>query len=226
MTSVERFPFIAAVACGVVCLVTLSSDPENLRAIWILRPLTMLLLVAHAAVIRDALARTYRRLIVIGLLATLAADVMQMLPGEQLLAGLVAVGSAQLLLLVAVGTRTPLFRARPAVIAFAVVATATLTLLLPAVGGPLRLAVIAVVLGGGAMAAQAASWMIAAPASPSARLAAIGTAMLLSSHTLLLLDSLITVVPAYDLLMLGTLWLGVGALATSVRRPPPPTLRL
>lgn len=226
MRSTERFPLIAAVACGVACLATILTDPENLRAIWVLRPLTVLLLVAHAAVVRQTISSAYRVLVIVGVLATLAADVMQMLSSDRLVTGLVAAGIGQLFLLLAVGSRAALLRARPAVIAFAIVATAILTLLLPAVGGPLRLAVIGVVLGGGVMAAQAASWMLAEPASRSAQLAAIGAALVLSSHTLLLLDNLITVVPAHDLLMLGTLWLGLGALAASVQHPPPPTLRL
>ncbi len=192
----------------------------------IARPVTTLLLVLLAATTRDAVAPSYRWLVTAGLTASLAADALLAFPGEYVSHALGALGIAHAAYLAAFATRAPLFRHRVPVVACVVMGTAILVPILPAVGGVVRAGIIAYVLMLGLMAAQGANWLLEEAAATSARFAALGAALLLSSDTLLLLDRFVSPVPARDLLILAPYWLAQSCLALSVQRPPPPALRI
>jgi uncharacterized membrane protein YhhN len=217
---------IAAAISAVVVIAALSLSPDTPALVYLGKPLTTLLLLVLAAGTRDALAPSYRALVTAGLLASLVGDVFLMLPGDYFLAGLASFLVAHLLYIVAFSTRARFLRHQLPVLAYVVVATLVLFLVLPTVGGVLRTAIVAYVLVITVMAAQGTCWLIESPAAPSARLVALGAACFVSSDALLALDRFVTYVPARDLLILGSYWLGQGCIAASVRRAPPPTLRM
>ncbi len=215
-----------AALSGVATLLALAVAPDRPQLVWISRPVATAALLALAALTTNAQSAVYRRLVSGGLLASLVGDVLLMIPGDHFLAGLTAFLVAHLLYLAAFGTQGPLLRSRAAVGAYAVVGTSVLSLILPAVGGLLRAAMVAYVLVLCAMAAQGMSWLVEKPASRTALLAALGAALLTASDTLLALDRFVAFVPARDALVLGAYWVAQACLAWSVQRPPPPTMRM
>ncbi len=217
------------IAVGVGALTTIltlsyASGPSPL--VYVAKPLTTLLLVVLALSTRVPLSRAYRALITGGLLASLAGDVLLMLPSDQFIPGLASFLVAHLLYLAAFASRAPLLQHRLAVVGYVAVATTVLAMVLPAVGGVLRTSIIAYVVVITIMASQGASWMLDEPRSSAARLAAIGAALFVASDALLALDRFVTIVPMRDLLVLGTYWLAQSCIALSVQRPAPPTLRM
>ena len=216
----------AAAGCVGLVIGLLSLAPEAVSLLYVARPLATLLLLVLAATTREPLSPSYRALVTAGLAATLVGDVLLMVPADRFLAGRLAFLVAHGCLLAAFASRAPLLRHRLGVIAYAAVATVVLALVLPAVGGALRFVLVTSVVVLALMAAQAVSWMLEEPASSAARFGAIGAACLVASDALLALDRFVLVIPARDLLVLLPFWLGLALLALSVRRPPPPALRL
>jgi uncharacterized membrane protein YhhN len=193
---------------------------------WTMKPAATALLALAALLTRDPLSRSYRGLVTLALCSSLAGDVLLMLPEERFLAGLGAFLCAHVCYAVAFTIPARFLRHHAGVVAFAIVATVVLSLVLPAVGGTLRLMIVAYVVVITIMAAQATSWMLDAPGSGSAQLAAIGASLFVASDALLAIDRFVAPMPARDLLVLVPYWFAQGCLAASVQRPPPPTLRL
>ena len=227
MTVVGRRGLLTAagVAASLAVLgVTILTDSPWLH--WSMKPLATGLLALAAARTASAVSSGYRRLVTLALLASLVGDVLLMLPGEHFLAGLGAFLVAHLCYLAAFATPARFLRHRTGVVLFAIVATLVLSLVLPSVGGVLRTAIVLYVIVIAIMAAQATSWMLEAPESVAARLAAVGASLFVASDAVLALDRFVMPLPARDLLVLVPYWLAQGCLAASVQRPPPPTLRL
>jgi uncharacterized membrane protein YhhN len=222
----RRSLLVAAGIAALLAIAGVSLRPDLPWLYWSMKPLATALLAAAAVVTRDPVSTAYRRQVSLALLCSVGGDVLLMLPGDRFVAGLAAFLIAHLLYLAAFSTPAAFLRHRAGVVAFAIVATVVLSLVLPAVGGVLRSAMVAYVIVLTLMAAQATSWMLEAPESGSARLAAIGASLFVASDALLALDRFVLPMPARDLLVLAPYWLAQGCLAASVQRPPPPTLRL
>ncbi len=207
-------------------VLALAGATDGSPVVYVAKPLTTTLLIALALATHDPIAASYRALVVAGLLASLVGDVLLMLPSDRFIAALGSFWVAHLLYLAAFVSRAPLLRHRSTVIGYVVMSTTVLAMVLPAVGGLLRTAIIIDVIAITVMASQAASWMLDDTRSSSARLAAIGAALFVASATLFALDRFVQIVPMRDLLVLGTYWLAQACIALSVQRPAPPTLRL
>jgi uncharacterized membrane protein YhhN len=217
---------LAALLAAGVAIGALTLAPDRPVLVWVAKPLATLLLLVLAATTRHALSSRYRTLVTLGLTASLAGDVLLMLPDDRFMAGLVAFLVAHVAYLAAFASRAPLLRHRSGVVGYAAVATVVLALVLPAVGGTLRTAIIGYVIMIALMAAQATSWLLDEPLSRAARLAAIGASCFVASDALLALDRFVLIVPARDLLVLAPYWVAQACIALSVERPPPPSLRL
>jgi len=227
MTSQLRSGLLVAVAVGATTtILALSAHTPVSPVVYVAKPLTTSLLIALVLTTRHPIAASYRVLIVAGLLASVVGDVLLMMPSDQFISGLGSFLVAHLLYLAAFASRAPLLRNRSAVVGYVAMSTTVLALVLPAVGGLLRTAIILYVIAITAMASQAASWMLDETRSSSARLAAIGAALFVASDAVLALDRFVQIVPMRDLLVLGTYWLGQACIALSAQRPAPPTLRL
>lgn len=217
---------LAASLAAAVAIGTLTVAPDRPALVWVAKPLATLLLLLLAATTRRALSSRYRGLITLGLAASLAGDVWLMLPDDRFLAGLASFFVAHVAYLAAFTSRAPLLRHRSGVVGYAAVATVVLALVLPAVGGSLRTAIVGYVVIIAFMAAQATSWLLDEPASRAARLAAVGASLFVASDALLALDRFVFTIPARDLLVLAPYWAAQACLAWSVQEPPPPALRL
>ena len=227
MTSRLRSGLLAAATVGAMTTVlALAGATDESPIVYVAKPLTTTMLIALALTTRDPIAASYRALVVAGLLASLVGDVLLMLPSDRLIAALGSFWVAHLLYLAAFASRASLLRHRSTVIGYVVMSTSVLAMVLPAVGGLLRTVIITDVIVITVMASQAASWMLDEARSSSARLAAVGAALLVTSATLFALDRFVQIVPMRDLLVLGTYWLAQACIALSVQRPAPPTLRL
>jgi uncharacterized membrane protein YhhN len=222
----RRLVLAAAAVGALVTIGALTLAPGSPAVVWVAKPVTTALLALLAATTRAPLSAAFRLLITLGLLASLAGDVLLMLPEDRFTAGLAAFLVAHVAYLAAFASRAPLLRHRSGVVGYAAVATVVLALVLPAVGGVLRTAIIAYVIVIALMAAQATSWLLDEPASRAARLAAIGASCFVASDALLALDRFVFIVPARDLLVLAPYWIAQACIALSVERPPPPSLRL
>lgn len=189
-------------------------------------PVTTALLLLVAFSTRDALRGLFRRLVVAGLVASIVGDVLLAFRPDNIVPAVTAFVVAHSAYLIAFSSRAPFLRNRVTVIGYAAAATALLALVLPAVGGSVRIVVVAAVLSMSLMAAQGASWMLDEPRSSAARIAAIGAALLVSSFALFTFDRFANALPARDLLVLGTYWAAQACIALSVQRPAAPAIRM
>lgn len=211
-------------AVGTVAGTTLVPDAPRLPLVG--GVMTSLLLVLVAWLSPNRLGAVYRGAVTLGILCSLGGLLLHLSGDGTAWSAWMVFAAGHLCYLVAFCTQAPVFEQRMAVVAYAVVATGVLALLLPAVGGVLRGVLIGAVLIACATAAQGATWLLHAPRSGAARLAAIGSACLVSAHALMLLDVFAAVVPARAVLVLGGYWVAHICIAASVERPAPPTLRL
>jgi uncharacterized membrane protein YhhN len=190
------------------------------------RALATGLLVVLAVATVEAIAQPYRALVSVGLGANLIADLLLTQPSDPFLAALVCSLLAQTAFFAAFVAQSSPLRYKAGVVGFAAAATVVLALVLPAIGGTLRVVMIAHVIALALTASQAASWMLEDLASRSARQAAFGMSCLVAAHAVLALDRFVFILPARDALVLTPYWIGLAALALSVERPPPPALHL
>ncbi len=216
----------ATSVCAVLTIIAPLVVTTNPNLAQTTKPLATALLALLAALTSDAISVRYRVLVTLGLVASLAGDVVLMLPGDWFVHGLLVFLGAHFFYGAAFFSHAPPLRHRTAIVGYATVATSVLALVLPAVGGVLRVAIVSYVVVISVMAAQAASWMLDEPRSRAALLAAIGAALFVASDAMLALDRFVTLIPMRDVLVLGTYWLAQACIASSVQRPPPPTLRM
>jgi len=231
MSPHERAPWrrallVAATMSALVAVGTelLAADQHRL-AMWS-RPFASGLFVLFAATTRPPRSAWYRSLVTAALVASLAADVLVRQPSEPFVPALALSLAALAALFVAFASGTTPLQHKAGVVGYAAVATVVLALVSPVVGGLLRNMLIAHVIVLSLTASQAASWMLDDVDSRSARLAAFGASCLVASHSVLVLDRFVFIVPARDLLVLVPYWIALACLALSVERPPPPALRL
>ena len=179
----------------------------------LLKPLTTLLVIAHAWR-RGQPGETRRRALLAGLALSLVGDVALLWPQQGFLPGLVAFLLAHLAYLFAF-TRGVRLGAWPlAFVAYALLAAGVLTLLWPGVPPGLRLPVLAYVLCLAAMAAQTASaWF----AGRTGVVAALGGALFLTSDALLAANRFHAPLPLATLWILATYWAAQWFIVGSLR---------
>lgn len=199
---------LAIVASAVLAI---AGAPFALAApvlVFVFKPLTTILILLRAWPRGYDVPRV-RRLVLSGLVLSLAGDIALLWPKEGFLPGLVAFLLAHLCYIGAF-TRGVRFAARPlALVFYAVVAAAVLSQLWPHVPAALRLPVLAYVVALAAMASQAAAVWLAARggnAESRARVLAIGGALFLWSDALLAINKFASPLPAASLWILATYW--------------------
>lgn len=194
--------------------------PWALAAPWLYfacKPLTTLLIIAHAATRGQALPAA-RAWVLVGLVLSLAGDVALLWPQQGFLPGLVSFLLAHLAYLRAF-TRTGVrFAARPGpFVGYALLALAVLSQLWAGVPPALRLPVLAYVAGLASMAAQAAVVARCArdgAAAARGRRLALGGALFLVSDSLLAIDRFAFALPAAGLWILASYWLAQWCIAS------------
>lgn len=217
---------VGAAVCALITILVPSFAPDRSDLLPWARPLATGLLLLFAVTTGDALSGRYRVLVSVGLLASLAADLLLTQPSDPFLASLAVSLVALVSFFAAFVVQASPLRYKAGVVGYAAVATVVLALVLPVVGGPLRNILIAHVIALALTASQAASWMLEDLTSRSARLAAFGVSCLVAAYAVLALDRFVFIVPARDLLVLAPYWIALASLALSVERPPSPALRL
>ncbi|HWS74477.1 MAG TPA: lysoplasmalogenase [Quisquiliibacterium sp.] len=182
---------------------------------WAFKPLATIL-IAGLALRRGG--GIYARTVFVGLLLSLAGDVLLIPPGL-FVGGLAAFLAAHVAYLFAF-TREVRFAARTApFVAVAAIAFAILAVLWPRLPAGLGIPVLAYVAMLGAMTAQAFA-RHAALRTPASRSAAIGGALFLASDALLAIDRFHTALPMAALLVLGTYYPAQVLIALSIERSP------
>jgi uncharacterized membrane protein YhhN len=160
-----------------------------------------------------------RRLVLIGLVLSLAGDVALLWPQQGFLPGLIAFLLAHLAYIAAFCQPQRFAGRRAPFVAYALVAGVILALLWPGVPGGLRAPVVAYVLCLASMAAQAAVvWLAARGTAAEARwrLAAIGGALFVVSDALLATNKFASPLPLASLWILASYWVAQWCIASSL----------
>jgi len=185
----------------------------------VFKPLTTLIVIAHAAARGHDGPPAVRRWVLAGLVLSLGGDVALLWPDQGFLPGLVSFLLAHLAYLIAF-TRVQRLAARPAVFAvYAVIAGVILLQLWPGVPGPLRIPVVAYVVCLAAMAAQAAVLWRADVARGA--VLALGGALFLASDALLATNKFAGPLPLATLWVLASYWLAQWCIASWLAPPAP-----
>lgn len=187
--------------------------------LFIAKPLTTVLLIAHAAR-RGADEPAARRWILAGLVLSLVGDVALLWPKEGFLPGLIAFLLAHLAYIVAFRGRARFAARWRPFAAYALIAALVLAVLWPGVPAALRVPVLLYVVCLASMAAQAAVVWLVLRGTAGERLAwsgAIGGALFLLSDALLAANKFGTPLPAASLLVLGSYWAAQWCIAGSLR---------
>jgi uncharacterized membrane protein YhhN len=218
---------ILPVAVVLAAAVAIGAGLGLLPAAWlfIAKPLTTVLLIALAWP-RGHDEPKLRRLVLLGLVLSLAGDVALMWPKEGFLPGLIAFLLAHLAYIAAFCTRARFFVRWPPFVAYALVAGAVLMHLWPGVPAALRVPVLLYVLCLASMAAQAAAVWLAARGTADealARSAAIGGALFVASDALLATNKFAGPMPLAPLLVLATYWAAQFFIVGSLRERAGPT---
>jgi uncharacterized membrane protein YhhN len=183
---------------------------------FVFKPLTTVLVIAYAWP-RGADSPKQRRLILSGLVLSLAGDVFLLWPQQGFLPGLVSFLLAHLAYIAAFCVPLRL-AAKPLPFAvYAVVAALILSQLWGGVPAGLRAPVVAYVVCLAGMAAQAAAWWLKSPAEPTARWAAIGGMLFMASDSLLAINKFAAPLPLSALWILATYWLAQWCIASSLK---------
>ncbi|CAN5119059.1 lysoplasmalogenase [soil metagenome] len=191
-----------------------------LPASWafVFKPATTLLIIAHAWPRGTGLQR---RLILAGLVLSLAGDVFLLWPQQGFLPGLVSFLLAHLAYIGAFCVPVRLAASPRVFIAYGVIAALILWQLWPGIPAPLRGPVVAYVVCLAAMAAQAGAWWRQRAGSgsadePLARLAAIGGVLFMASDSLLATNKFALELPLASLWILATYWAAQWCIASSL----------
>ena len=182
---------------------------------FVAKPLTTTLIICYAWQ-RGRGDPAMRRLILIGLVLSLAGDVFLLWPQQGFLPGLVSFLLAHLCYIAAFSQPLRFARRRLPFVFYALLAGLVLSLLWPGIPMALRGPVVAYVLCLAAMAAQAAAWWRVAPSNPLARWAALGGLLFLLSDTLLAVNKFAAPLPASALWILATYWVAQWSIASSL----------
>jgi uncharacterized membrane protein YhhN len=196
---------------------------DNRLLLLVFKPLTTLLIVAHAWR-RGRATPVARGVVLAALWLSLIGDVALLWPQQGFVPGLVAFLIAHVLYIVAF-TREHRFAAQPAALAaYALVAGTILAFLWSDIPAGLRIPVAGYVLALTAMAAQAAVVGLRAQGSGArrARGLMIGGALFMVSDTVLAINRFALPLPAAGLWILATYWAAQWLIASWLT--PPPTL--
>jgi len=208
-----------ALVCAIVAIVASLLGPAYTPLLFVFKPLTTVLVIAHAWP-RGAATPRQQRFVRIGLVLSLVGDVFLLWPKEGFLPGLVSFLLAHLAYIAAFCVPARL-AARPLVfVAYGVVATLILSQLWPGVPGALRVPVLGYVVCLATMAAQAAVWWRTAIGSADERLAraaALGGLLFMASDSLLAINKFAVALPLASLWILATYWAAQWAIASSLR---------
>ncbi|MEO8152492.1 MAG: lysoplasmalogenase [Rhizobacter sp.] len=210
-------PWLAA-ASGALCIAAALALTPAVPA-WlsfIFKPLTTLLVIAFAWP-RGLDAPKQRRLVLLGLLLSLAGDVFLLWPKEGFLLGLVSFLLAHLAYIAAFCVPVRLAAKPITFVVYALVAALLLSQLWAGVPAALRLPVLAYVACLATMAAQAATWWRSAPSDLRARWAAAGGLLFMASDTLLAFNKFASPVPLSALWILLTYWLAQWCIASTLK---------
>lgn len=184
--------------------------------VYVAKPLATVAVLLLAADTADPVSPRYRRLVTLGLVASLAGDVLLMLPGDHFVAGLASFLVAHLCYVAAFAGDGGGLRDAPAFVAVSLVAAAMLAYLWPGLGA-LRLPVVAYVAVIATMAWQAlARWRHVR--GTGAALAAIGAVSFLASDSALAVRRFRVEFPLATVAVLGSYWVAQWCIARSVRR--------
>jgi uncharacterized membrane protein YhhN len=187
--------------------------------VFVAKPLTTVLLIVLAWP-RGADTPMLRRLVLLGLVLSLAGDVALLWPKEGFLPGLIAFLLAHLAYIAAFCTRSRLLSRRIPFAAYAAVAGAVLMHLWPGVPPALRVPVLLYVLCLASMAAQAAAVWLAARGTADemlTRSAAIGGALFVASDALLATNKFAGPLPLSALWILASYWFAQWLIVSSLR---------
>jgi uncharacterized membrane protein YhhN len=212
---------VAAIAASLL-------GPAYTLWLFVFKPLTTLLVIAHAwRRGRNAGAGRQRRYVLIGLALSLAGDIALLWPREGFLPGLIAFLLAHLAYIAAFCVPLRLASRPLAFVVYAVVAALILSQLWPGIPAALRAPVVAYVLCLATMAAQAAAWWRRSAARqaadiPLARRAAIGGLLFMASDSLLAINKFALPLPLASWWILATYWLAQWAIASSLPAPSRP----
>lgn len=210
----HALPVLTAVS-GTLCITAALGFVAPWLA-FVFKPLTTLLIIVFAWP-RGMGEAKQRRLVLLGLLLSLAGDVFLLWPRAGFLPGLVSFLLAHLAYIAAFCVPVRL-AAKPWVfVAYALVAAVLLSQLWDGVPAALRLPVLAYVLCLAAMAAQAATWWRSTPSDACARWAAAGGLLFMVSDTLLAFNKFAAPVPLSALWILLTYWLAQWCIASSLK---------
>ena len=215
---------LAVLASAILAIAVQTAWPALWLPFAVLKPLTTVLVIVHAAR-RGEPGDARRRALLAGLALSLVGDVALLWPQQGFLPGLVAFLLAHLAYLWGF-TRGVRLASSPAAFAgYALLAAAVLALLWPGVPAGLRPPVLAYVVCLAAMAAQAACvWRAALARGPAAavpavaygRLAAIGGGLFLCSDALLAFNRFHTPLPLATLWILATYWAAQWLIASAL----------
>lgn len=184
--------------------------------VFVAKPLTTVLLIVLAWP-RGTDTPKLRRLVLVGLVLSLAGDVALLWPKEGFLPGLVSFLLAHLAYLVAFTRVQPLAALRLPFLVYAAVAGGILALLWPGVPPALRMPVVAYVVCLASMAAQAGVVWRAVPAAPGAVVLALGGALFVCSDALLATNRFALPLPLSSLWILATYWAAQWCIASWLR---------
>jgi len=204
----------ALVLCsGVACIAAQSLGRS--RAVYVFKPLTMLLILALALQPSPSTPAAYRWLVVTALLFSLVGDVLLMLPSDRFAAGLASFLVAHLVYTAAFAGEAGLGPSLAWLLPFAAAGLACDWRLWPGVPRPLRLPVLlystAIVLMGWQAAAR---WL--AVGQPGALLACVGAILFMASDAALAFDRFRRPLRAAPLLVLGSYFAAQWLIALSV----------
>ncbi|RMH86171.1 MAG: lysoplasmalogenase [Calditrichaeota bacterium] len=203
----------AAVLAG--ALLTIQAEYRRNRSrVYILKPLTTLLILAVAALSPEVSHPLYRKAILVGLFFALAGDVFLMLPSDKFIAGLICFLITQICYAVAFAQEKPLFSSRWAWIPFVLYGGVFLWYLYP------NLKQMAVPVFGYGIAIAAMGWQALDRwmtfENGSAALAVTGAILFLMSDSALAIDRFIGKYRYAPVFILGTYYLAQWLIALSV----------
>lgn len=204
----------ALVLCSAVACIAAQSLGRS-RAVYVFKPLTMLLILALALQPSLSTPPPYRWLVVTALLFSLVGDVLLMLPSDRFAAGLASFLVAHLVYTAAFAAEAGLGASPGLLIAFAAAGLALDLLLRPGVPRPLRLPVLlysaAIVVMGWQAAAR---WLVVGQLG--ALLACVGAILFLASDAALAVDRFRRPLRAAPALVLGSYFAAQWLIALSV----------
>ena len=170
--------------------------------IYVFKPLTMLLIILIALLIRRTVSRRYRALVIAGLLFSLGGDIFLMLPVDMFIAGLVSFLLAQVCYTVAFTSDIGFTVSLPLLVPFALYGAVIFGILAPHTG-KMKLPVLVYMVVILIMAWQASvRWSLTGESG--ARLAFLGAVLFVISDSLLALDRFRGKFKAARLLVLTT----------------------